>query len=257
VTFDQLEQQKQSFDKLVDRGIYSAHFDHGAPAKTFVGDIIRDVVAQCHWNGAVNVLDCGCGTGAWLDFLCQHLRQAGFASQRPCGFDLSQRMIDVAHERLRNLVEVSDIREGTLLDPSSYSFAGLADGFDLVFTYDVVQQLPRARQFDACFTIVSALAPGGVALIFDNDAETRFGRRMAIRKFLTRYFGLKLVPRYFCNAAYPQLENIRLRLTSETSLKAEIVVRADGIKRCLIVRRCTPERTHRNSHSKSGQGRTS
>lgn len=232
------ERQKASFDSLVDSGVYSAEFDHSAPAKAFVGKVLQEAVARLA-QGPVNVLDCGCGTGAWLDFVRQQLLQTGRATHRLCGFDLSERMIDVAHERLRGSADASDVRQGNVLDPSSYVFAGLEGGFDLIFTYDVVQQLPRARQIEACFVIAAALAPGGIALIFDNDANTRFGRRMAMRKFLTRYFGLKLVPRYYCNAAYPPLDKFRIRIGQKASLKADIVVRADGAKRALIVQRET------------------
>jgi hypothetical protein len=62
---------------------------------------------------------------------------------------------------------------------------------------------------------------------------------MAWRKFLTRYFGLRLVPRYYCNASYPPLERFRRRFADDAALRAEIVVRADGVKRALIVERGT------------------
>src|SRR3546814_8047586 len=85
--------------------------------------------------------------------------------------------------------------------------------------------------------MAAALAPGGVALIFDNEADSRFGRRMALRKLLTRYCGLRLVPRYYCNAAYPRLERIRQGLAKDAMMNCEIVLRADGVKRALVVER--------------------
>jgi SAM-dependent methyltransferase len=234
-----LERQRKSFDDLVDSGVYSADFDHAPAAKAFVDTVLRQIVARLNRQAPLKVLDCGCGTGAWLAFLHDRLVQAGVTDLRLCGFDLSERMVEVAREKLRGLAAPADVRPGNVLELASFAPADLGGGFDLIFTYDVVQQLPRARQLDACLAIAEALSPGGVALIFDNDAQTRFGRRMGWRKFLTRYFGLRLVPRYYCNASYPPLERFRRRIADDAALRAENVVRADGVKRALIVARGT------------------
>jgi SAM-dependent methyltransferase len=255
VSSNLIARQKRSFDSLVESGIYSAHFDHDTRAKAFVSSVLQAVAWRGRWRLPVKVLDCGCGTGAWLHVIHGHLLQAGCAVHRLCGFDLSERMIDVAHDKLRGLAQTSDIRPGNILEPQSYAFPGAEGGFDLIFTYDVVQQLPHRRQIHACFLIAEALAPGGVALVFDNDAETRFGRRMAVRKFLTRYLGLGLVPRYYCNATYPPLERIRQRLTEDAALDAKIVVRADGIKRALIIERGPPAAASSATAVEAGRGR--
>src|SRR3546814_17291561 len=86
-------------------------------------------------------------------------------------------MVEVAREKLRDRAAPADLRPGNLLERKSYSFEGLSGGFDLVFTYDVVQQLPRAAQAATCRRMVAALAPGGVAVIFDNERseERRVG----------------------------------------------------------------------------------
>jgi len=235
-----LDRQKESFDSLVDEGVYSVDFDHAPPAKAFVSDTLQRIALELKGRSPVNVLDCGCGTGAWLAFIHAGLLQAGIADQRLCGFDLSGRMVDVARERLQGVARPADIRSGNVLERQSYAFSGLDSGFDLIFTYDVVQQLPRARQLEACRTIAGALSPGGIALIFDNDADTSFGRRMAVRKFLTRYCGLRLVPAYYCNASYPPLERIRRRIDGDPGLAVDIHLREDGIKRVMIVRREGP-----------------
>lgn len=229
-----LERQRRTFDSLVERGVYRADFGHAPAAKAFVSRVLQEVIPLLP-NAPLSVLDCGCGTGAWLSLLHAELSLAGIADPRLCGFDLSSRMVEVAREHLQGLASIDDIRAGDVLERQSYAFEGLPAGFDLIFTYDVVQQLPRSRQAEACETIAAALAPGGMALIFDNDATTRFGRRMALRKFVTRYCGFRLVPRYYCNARYPRLEQIRRRLDGTPGLRARMVVRADGIKRAMVV----------------------
>src|SRR3546814_16277666 len=83
--------------------------------------------------------------------------------------------------------------------------------------------------------MVAALAPGGVAVIFDNEADSRFGRRMALRKLVTRYSGLPLVPRYYCNAAYPPLARIQKQTAESAQMVSETVIRHDAVKRTLVV----------------------
>ncbi len=234
---DLLDRQRESFNSLVDSGVYSAEFEHSGPAKAFVGTVLDRVVSGRSNNGPITALDCGCGTGAWLRFIHERLTHAGHGDSRLCGFDLSDPMVTVARQKLHGLADPADIRTGNALDPQSFGFPGIAGGFDLIFTYDVVQQLPRRRQFDACLAIAHALSSGGTAIVFDNDAETRFGRRMALRKFLTRYLGLKLVPRYYCNAAYPPLEKFRQRLAAIGALRAEIIVSPNALKRALVIER--------------------
>jgi len=242
VTSRLLERQRKSFDSLVESGVYGIDFDHSPAAKTFVGEVLKKVVPHFKQRDGLKILDCGCGTGAWLAYLHAELTRAGLAQLRLCGFDFSERMVDVARTRLHGLAAASDIRCGNILEQASYRFDGLRDGFDLIFTYDVVQQLPRARQGECCGLIADALAPDGVALVFDNDAESRFGRRMELRKFLTRYCGLRLVPYHYCNAAYPRLERIRRHMEGARHLRAEIILRDDGVKRAMILAREATER---------------
>ncbi|WP_193369763.1 class I SAM-dependent methyltransferase [Pelagibius marinus] len=230
-----IEGQRRSFDSLVERGVYDADFDHAPAAKTFVANVLGEVRQQLPWKKPLTVLDCGCGTGAWLTFLHAQLSLVGFNPLRLCGFDLSYRMVEVAREKLQGLALPDDLRTGNVLDRQSYAFEGLSVGFDLIFTYDVIQQLPRSRQAEACEMMIAALAPQGMALIFDNDSATRFGRRMALRKFLTRYCGLRLVPRYYCNASYPPLERFRRQFDRTPPMRARIMARADGSKRAMIV----------------------
>jgi SAM-dependent methyltransferase len=237
-----VDRQQRSFDRLVEEGVYSEDFDHAPAAKAFVTQVLSTTVARLDRRRPLNVLDCGCGTGAWLAFLATALREAGCEEARLCGFDLSSNMVEVARHRLEGLAEPGDLRMGNLLEASSYAFDGVGAGFDLIFTYDAIQQLPRRQQFDTCALMVNRLAPGGVALIFDNDSRSRFGRRMARRKILTRYLGLKLVPRYYCNAAYPPLERFRQRLAAD-GRQARVRVRQDQVKRALIVERARHDET--------------
>lgn len=236
MTASVIDNQRRSFDGLVEEGVYSDDFEHPPAAKAFVAEVLSEILPRFERGRRLSILDCGCGTGAWLAFLAAQLSEQGVSAVRCCGFDLSGKMVEVARRKLVGVAAPQDLQTGNLLDEKSYEFAGLENGVDLLFTYDVVQQLPRREQYQACQAMAEHLAPGGIALIFDNDSQTRFGRRMARRKFFTRYFGLKLVPLYYCNAVYPPLEQFRRRLAAD-AWDASIHVRRDGIKRALVVQR--------------------
>jgi SAM-dependent methyltransferase len=235
MTFNPIEKQRRSFDRLVIDGVYSQSFDHSPTHKAFVQEVLETISPRLEQKKSLVLLDCGCGTGAWLAFLYAALKQQGFSDIRCLGFDLSGVMIEVARQKLCQIAIPEDIKEGDVLESASYRFPHVEGGVDLLFTYDVIQQLPRRQQYIACERMAEQLAPGGLALIFDNDSRSKFGRRMAKRKFLTRYFGLPLVPRYYCNASYPPLERFRTRLSEEPTYHAEIRVRRDQIKRVVIV----------------------
>jgi SAM-dependent methyltransferase len=247
MTTSLVDKQRRSFDQLVEAGVYSEDFEHAPAAKDFVGAVLAQAMPQPAPGRPLTVLDCGCGTGVWLAFLASTLRQVGIAEVRLCGFDLSGKMVEVARRRLAGLAEAKDLRAGNLLESSSYDFDGIPAGFDLIFAYDVVQQLPRRDQYAACELMASRLALGGSALVFDNDSRSKFGRRMARRKFFTRYFGLNLVPRYYCNASYPPLEQYRRRLAA-ASWNTAIHIRPDQVKRALVLtarHRGEPDQTTR------------
>ena len=117
------------------------------------------------------------------------------------GIDVTPGMIDLASRRLADAGSERDARAGDILDRSTYGESG--EAFDLVFCFDVVQQLPRRIQFAALEALCSAIAPGGVATIFDHDRETRYGRTMGLKKWLTRHGPYPFVPRWYIHAAYP------------------------------------------------------
>src|SRR3546814_7882802 len=59
-----LERQRKSFDGLVDSGVYDRDFDHAPAAKSFVGQVLGQVLPRLRRQPRLAVLDCGCGTGA-------------------------------------------------------------------------------------------------------------------------------------------------------------------------------------------------
>ena len=205
--------QRDAFGQLARDGVYSDDFAHPPHARAFFADIIGRVAG----DGAapLRILDCGCGTGAWLAEAHALLAAAGERPLALYGFDLTAEMVAIAADKLGRLHDQVAVHEGDILNADSYRFDGLDGGFDIVFAYDVVQQLPRARQAEAVRTMLAQLAPGGRAVVFDHEHTSPYGRRMARRKFLTRYFRVPLVPRYYCNARYPHLKKVAAVLGKE------------------------------------------
>jgi SAM-dependent methyltransferase len=125
---------------------------------------------------------------------------------------------------------------GNVLEDAAYQFGQPDRRFDLIYTFDVIQQLPPREQYRAVEQLLDRLDEGGIAVVFDNDKRSRFGRVMARKKFLTRYLGLRLVPRYYCNARYPPLADFAERLNRSRRLPVALEVSPGGAKRALILR---------------------
>ena len=228
--------QRESFDQLVDSGVYSKGFSHHPQRIAFFRSVLSDAVTRLDPAKRLSLLDCGCGTGAWLLAAQQLLAEAG-RSVRLMGFDLSERMVDVAREELAGHAEPDDLKSGDLLKRDSYRFQGTEQGFDLLLAYDVVQQLPPDRQFACCELITESIAPGGFALIFDHDKSSLFGMKMGFRKFVTRNFRVPLVPDYYCNAKYPSLTGFAKRLGQIDGISTELRIDSEKKKCALIIHR--------------------
>ncbi|TQF00119.1 MAG: methyltransferase domain-containing protein [Spiribacter salinus] len=222
--------QTQAFGQLVRSGVFDSGFRHAEPQREFFSRVCGEALERLPSREPVRVLECGCGSGAWLECLGSLAPTGKLALY---GFDLTAEMVDVTRERLAETTPPERIRRGDILDPAAYAFDEAADGFDLIVAYDVVQQLPRQRQAEACRRMLAHLRPGGVALIFDHERWSRYGMRMGWRKAATRYLGLHLVPRYYCNAHYPALNRIASRLGSEAGMRIRMHADAEGRKRAL------------------------
>ena len=226
--------QVGAFAALVEDGTYSENFDHAPRAQEFFNGVMSQVMNELADTRQLRVLDCGCGNGAWLDFLVNTVSPG--AGETVFGYDLTPEMVDVARRRLSVSVPPENFQVGNILESESYCFDGSGGLYELIITYDVVQQLPRKLQFEACNSILQHLRPGGTAVIFDNDCKSAFGRRMGRRKFFTRYFGMKLVPQYYCNAHYPPLAKFAEQIAKKTNYTTEVLVSGNGMKRALIIR---------------------
>lgn len=222
--------RRESFNSLVDEGVYSDDFDHPPALKDFVQRMLAAHAPRGHSDGPLRLIDCGCGTGLWLDFVSKQVATAG-EGLLACGFDLSDGMVALAQRRLAD----AHIQQGDLLDPAAYRFDVATAGFDLLFAFDVVQQLPPRHQLAACRLMAQQLAPGGVALIFDHDKASPYGRAMGRKKFITRYLGVPLLPRYYCDARYPPLARFAQQLSAEPGLRAELIPDSATPKMALVL----------------------
>ncbi|MGF1606898.1 MAG: class I SAM-dependent methyltransferase [Rhodothalassiaceae bacterium] len=209
---NEIQKQRAAFNRLVEAGVYTEDFAHGAPMVEFFSTIVLDVLSRMPAQGPVKVLDAGCGTGAWLTVLAERLALGRWPAEL-AGFDLSEKMVAVAQAKLAGRVSADAIKQGSALDPAAYQFPHVEGGFDLIVAFDMIQQLPPARQAEAVDLIVAALRPGGRAVIFDHDRHSAYGRKMARKKFVTRYLFLPLVPRYYCHARYPKLAELAQALS--------------------------------------------
>lgn len=223
---------QSSFGKLVEEGVYSDDFEHAPEAQRFFGKVMTEAFSKLPDRLGLQVLDCGCGAGSWLDYISR----MGLANVPDgyYGFDLTEQMIPVARKRMAHCAGEANFHAGDVLNEQDYCFPGGPDKYDLIMTYDVVQQLPRSLQFKVCETLLGKLAGGGVAVIFDNDCHSPFGRKMGFKKFVTQYLGITLVPKYFCNAKYPPLQKFADRIEA-MGYSTHVRVSPNGMKRAMII----------------------
>lgn len=229
--------QQTSFGALVKQGVYDVDFEHSEQAKAFFRDCMARAFAEADSQNGMAVLDAGCGPGAWLEFLYAMQAEksdSGDNGVEYFGFDLTLEMARLARQRLSARIPHDHLCEGDVLMDASYAFGQEDRRFQIIYAYDVIQQLPRKFQWQACTTLLGRLAPGGVAVIFDHDSDSPYGRKMAVKKFITRYLGIGLVPRYYCNARYPSLSRFAREIAASGNFSTKIWVAPDGRKRALI-----------------------
>ena len=228
--------QKEAFGVLVREGIYDENFTHSDEAKDFFRARLVAALSRVD-KGEVSILDCGCGPGVWLAGAKDVAGSVGRSDIRLFGFDITAEMIQLARQRLADYVNPCQLQQGDLLRRDAYHFEGNDGRFDIIFAYDAIQQLPRKRQFRAIELMTQVLAKSGEIVIFDHDCRSGYGRMMGVRKFITQYFSIGLVPRYYCNAKYPPLVKFSERLNRSGRFHAEIFPSTTSPKRALVIRR--------------------
>ena len=229
--------QRRSFGELIEQGTYSPAFDHAQHAKRFVESCVVEAVESLSEAKSLSILDCGCGTGIWLDALRRIPILASRADDQYYGFDLTPEMIELAREKLSEQVPADHLHAGDILLETSYQFDRPDQQFDLIYAYDVIQQLPPRLQFAACRLMLTRLAPQGVMILFDHDRYSLYGLRMGAKKWVTRRLRIPLVPDFYCNAKYPPLASFRRQLGSLGAFSTAIRIAPEGSKRALVVRR--------------------
>jgi SAM-dependent methyltransferase len=225
------------YEELIDRGVYSGTFVHGGPERHLVEAVLRPLIASLSGPDA-RLLDAGCGPGAWLAEVARLGDELG-VSPRLFAFDLTPGMVELTKQRLADRPVPITARVGDVLDPAAYRFDDVA-GFGLVYSFDVVQQLPRSAQLRAVETMLEAVAPGGTLVVFDHDRGSSYGRKMGLKKWVTRHTPIALVPAYYTETAYPPLAAFAKELDRRAGLDAQIRTVPKSPKRAMVVRSTKP-----------------
>jgi SAM-dependent methyltransferase len=238
---DYRDVQAQAFRALVQEGEYSPDFEHLPHAKAFFADSMRSVVETLPASNGLSILECGCGNGAWLDFMQKTVCGGRNTADRYYGFDVTSDMIEVARTKLGGRVQPDHLHQGDILDDESYVFDDPGQRFGIIYAYDVIQQLPRRLQMKGCEAMLRRLAPSGAVVVFDQDCHSRHGMKMGAKKLATKYLKLGLVPDYYCNARYPPLTRFARRIANSGPYSTEVRVAPNGKRRALIVRKAAAD----------------
>lgn len=215
-----------TYERLIEEGTFTDHFAHHDSQRTFFASVVGPCLDRLGDGAAV--LEAGCGTGVWLEAVADLLgERAGSVSF--FGFDLTPGMVELTQRRLGSRASVW---VGDVLAKDSYRAGGRGD-YDLVFAFDVVQQLPRESQSAALEAMLAHVAPEGTLVVFDHDAQSSYGRTMAIRKRLTGW-GIPLLPSFYRVARYPFLGKLARDLAASHEVDVTVPIAPDRRKRALV-----------------------
>jgi hypothetical protein len=132
---------------------------------------------------------------------------------------------------------VKQLRCGSITDNSAFfDEDGRGKTYHLIFCYDVIQQLPFSLRKIAIDKMLSHLFPQGTLIIFDSEFWSLYGIKMALKKIITRYTPIDLVPSFYCLAKYPSLRFYRLRMIL-SGFKAEVIISKNGKKRAIVIQK--------------------
>lgn len=225
-----------SYADLVATGVYDAAFQHADWATTFFTETLEGPLTTMDANRPLRILEAGVGTGFWLSRLAALVPDPSIVELR--GFDLSAEMVGAAQQRLAGAGIAAELSLGDILDDDAYRFPPVTR-HDLVFAYDVVQQLPRGLQDAAVAKLYGHVEAGGWLVIFDHDADSRYGRTMGMKKWLRRHLGVPLVPYHYIHSRYPSMAHLRRLLRGSGAADIAIAVEARGRHRAIVARRST------------------
>ena len=172
------------------------------------------------------VLECGIGTGFWLKLLQSVYHQCYFY-----GFDISKKILEIAQMNLTGGSVI--LREGDILKDESFQYRGISS-FDIIFCYDVIQQLSDEDYMIAIQNMLNHLNHNGVAIIFDNEKYSLYGLIMSCKKLLTKFLRVPLVPYEICEVKYPPLRILNKQI-QELGYKSQLYIAKNKIKRALVI----------------------
>lgn len=225
------------YESLIAQGVYAARFHHAPAERGFVAEVLRTILEpRCERGQTVRILDCGCGPGEWLDDVGTLAADMGLVGLVRMGFDITPGMVALARERLGAEPGRLALWTGDILDPHSL-LPPDAISFDVVYAFDVIQQLARSDQRTAVDNMLASTAVGGATVVFDNDRDSPYGRRMGLKKWVTRYTHLPLVPRYYIESAYPRLGRLAATYAADPRLGVRIEARPVTDKVALVIER--------------------
>ena len=222
-----------TYEELADTGVITEDFQHGKLERELFANVMGIELGRLASDRNPAILEAGCGAGAWIETL-NALALGRLETARWYGFDLTPGMVRLAEQRLARMSDTVSFSVGDVLDDDAY-LRHPGGNYDLLYAYDVVQQLARSDQMEAVETLLRHVAPGGTLVVFDHDADSLYGILMAVAKRLTR-LGLPVLPAYYLTARYPKLGRVRASLAARPGVEATIVYAADRRKRALIVR---------------------
>jgi 2-polyprenyl-3-methyl-5-hydroxy-6-metoxy-1,4-benzoquinol methylase len=157
--------KKRLYDSYVSSGqagAFTASAEHTfRPRKAYIEQLISKYFPS---DRNAEILDLGCGHGAFLYFLAK----AGYA--RISGVDTSPEQISKAHE--------FGIVNAVCRPAFEYISNLQSESLDMVLLFDILEHLEPQELFDLLDQVYRVLRPGGVSLIHVPNGEGIFGMKI-------------------------------------------------------------------------------
>jgi 2-polyprenyl-3-methyl-5-hydroxy-6-metoxy-1,4-benzoquinol methylase len=204
---DPYQRTKESFDANAAADYPLEGFTHSDTCMKLMERAFEIVRRELGDIQSAHVVEAGCGNGYWLAEL------AGWPAWRDLdleleGFDLSDEMIAMGRRRDDVPGRRFSFSTGNVLDHRPSRPA------DVAYCFDVIQHVPDPDRKAALENLLGMVRPGGLVLIADNHKWAPKAVLNNLRKTVTRYSPLELIPRSFLGASYPSFGWLTSRMAA-------------------------------------------
>ncbi|PIV39702.1 MAG: hypothetical protein COS29_01150 [Candidatus Omnitrophica bacterium CG02_land_8_20_14_3_00__42_8] len=173
-----------------DKEIYRKDFDTSAEeydtaiTRKMLGKFTEDILKELEYRRGMRCIDLGCGTGHATEIINSHVGSNGLV----IGYDISESMLEIARERLKNSLSAKFFNKDMLLALREQE----ADSVDLITAF---WALGYSEPNKVLREVSRVLVPGGQVAVLVNTQESLCELQKLVSKILIWHpFVLNYIP---------------------------------------------------------------